>query len=82
MSGQAMRPINEIARDVQSEWLNVHYAAKPYLAAMFHLKTVSDKYGADSGDSIVLYFLSNAGTFRGGKAKELKAELKAHIKRR
>ena len=48
----------------------------PYLGAMFSLDKITDPYGADSGKSIVLYFLSNATTWRGETAKRVKAELK------
>ena len=75
------RPISEIAADIRKEWSKigngVHYAAKPYLDAMFSLTTIQDNYIHDSGSSVVLYFLSNATSFRGEKAKALKAELKA-----
>jgi hypothetical protein len=33
----------------------------------------------DTGKSIVLYFLSNAGTWRGETAKRVKAELKKMV---
>jgi hypothetical protein len=33
----------------------------------------------DKGKSIVLYFLSNAGSWRGDKAKEIKKELKQMV---
>jgi len=39
----------------------------------------SDPYGFDSGESIIRYFLANAGSFRGERAKALKAELKAML---
>lgn len=75
-----MRPIRKIAQDIRMEWKNVYFGAKPYLSAMMTMETVKDDYGLDSGDSIVRYFLANAATFRGGRAKELKAELQAHLK--
>jgi hypothetical protein len=37
----------------------------------------TDRYGMDSGKSIILYFLANASTWRGDTAKRVKAELKA-----
>jgi hypothetical protein len=73
-----MRPIHEIAGEIARDWKPVNYAAKPYLGAMFDLATCADSYGADSGKSIVLYFLSNANAWRGPVAKRCKAELKAH----
>jgi hypothetical protein len=36
--------------------------------------------GFDSARSVVLYFLSNASSWRGDVAKRVKAELKAHLK--
>lgn len=57
-------------------WPNVWFGAKPYLSAMHSLDSIDDDYGADSGKSIVLYFLANAATWRGEDARRLKAELK------
>jgi len=74
------RPIYEIAKDIRKAWgPKVNYAAKPYLDAMRELSSINDKYMYDTGKSIVLYFLSNASTFRGEEAKALKAELKALV---
>lgn len=75
-----MRPINLIANDIRKEWKKVHYAAKPYLEAMHQLTDKFSRYGYDSAEGIILRFLGNASTFRGEKAKQLKAELKQHIK--
>lgn len=74
------RPIHEIAREIQATWPKINYAAKPYLDAMQSLDSVSDAYYADSGKSVILYFLANAGTWRGEDAKRIKAELKALVK--
>jgi len=71
------RSIRSIALDIRKEWAKVNYAAKPYLDAMMELNSINDKYYNDSAKSIVLYFLSNASSFRGERAKVLKAELKA-----
>ena len=76
-----VRSLNVIAREISKDWTNVNYAAKPYLEAMFSLETVNDKYGWDSGSSIVNYFLCNASTWRGDVAKRIKLELKAMVKR-
>jgi hypothetical protein len=70
------RPIYEIAQDIRKDWKNVNFAAKPYLEAMMDLDKITDNYGADSAKSIVLYFLNNASSWRGPKAKEIKQELK------
>lgn len=75
-----VRPLYVIARDIKADWKNVHFGAKPYLDAMMTLDSVDDNYYFDSGKSIVIYFLSNANTWRGAKAREIKAELKKMIK--
>ena len=78
------RPIYQIAADIKTEWSKVgkgvNFAAKPYLDAMLTLDKITDHYMFDSADSIVRYFLCNASSFRGNRAKELKAELKALLK--
>lgn len=71
------RSIRSIALDIRKDWVKVNYAAKPYLDAMLELDSINDKYGFDNARSIILYFLSNASSFRGERAKALKAELKA-----
>ena len=55
-------------------------AALPYLEAMTELNSVAEHYGADPGGTIVLYFLSNAGGWRGEDARRIKAELKQLLK--
>jgi len=75
-----IRPLYEIAREINKDWgAKLNYAAKPYLNAMYSLDKVTDSYGSDSGHSIVCYFLSNAGTWRGEVAKRVKAELKSMV---
>lgn len=78
-----LRPLWEIAEEIQREWINEHrfFAARPYLQAMLALESVEDHYGLDDGESIVLYFLSNASGWRGEAAKRIKAELNAHLSR-
>lgn len=75
-----MRPIYEIAKQISSDWKNVFYGAKPYLNAMFSLNTVNDMYGADNAKDIIRYFLSNASTWRGETAKQVKKELNSMVK--
>jgi hypothetical protein len=41
------------------------------------MDSIHENYGYDSGYSIVAYFLSNAGPWRGPNAKELRQELRA-----
>ena len=69
------RPIREIAQDIQADWKKVYFGAVPYLKAMHSLETMQDMYGADDAKGIVLYFLANAQTWRGEKAREIKKEL-------
>lgn len=75
-----VRPLSEIAREIRKDWKNVNFAAKPYLDAMSTLGSINERYGYDSARSIVLYFLSNAGSWRGETAKRVKAELNAMLK--
>lgn len=74
-----VRPISVIAAEISASWKNVNYAAVPYLSAMRSLNTIDDNYGYDDAKGIVLYFLSNAGSWRGDDARRIKAELKALV---
>lgn len=76
----ATRPIYEIAEEIYRTWPKVNYAAAPYLEAMLSLNSINDNYIADSGKSVVLYFLSNASSWRGEDARRIKAELKGMVK--
>jgi hypothetical protein len=71
-----VRPLSQIAREIKKDWQKVYFGAVPYLNAMCTLHDIKDNFGYDSGKSIVLYFLSNASTWRGDNAKRIKAELK------
>ena len=64
------RYLSDIAREIIDDWKNVHFSAEPYLVAMTQLKTVDDNYGEEGADMIVRYFLGNARTWRGEKARE------------
>lgn len=76
-----MRPIYEIAREIRKDWgAKVSAYAKPYLDAMLCLDSINDSYYFDSAKSVVLYFLSNAGTWKGETARRIKAELKEMCK--
>ena len=75
-----MRTLSEIAREIRKNWSKVYFGAVPYLEAMGTLNTINDSYGFDSGKSIVAYFLSNAGTWRGDVARRVKKELNAMLK--
>lgn len=71
------RPLSEVAREIRKDWNKVYFGAVPYLNAMSTMNKASEPYGWDSGESIVLYFLSNATTWKGEVAKRIKLELKA-----
>jgi hypothetical protein len=70
------RPIYMIAAEIRADWKKPYFGAVPYLSAMSTLSDIRDNYIYDSGKSIVLYFLANAGTWRGDTARRVKAELK------
>ena len=71
-----MRAVREIAQEIQGDWININDGAAIYLECMHSINKVSDMYGHDTGKSIVLYFLSNASTWRGDNARRIKNELK------
>lgn len=75
------RSISTIAREIQTEWSKtksgVHYTAKPYLDALKHLDTIKDSFYEDDAKGVIIYFLSNASSYRGPVAKAHKAELRA-----
>lgn len=74
-----MRTLKEIASEIKKDWSNVYFGAVPYLDAMTTLNSINDNYYFDSGKSIVIYFLSNATTWRGEIARKIKKELKEMI---
>ena len=73
------RPLYVIAKDIFRSWPKISPYALPYVEAMQQLVMIDDMYYDDSGKSVVLYFLSNATTWRGDDARRIKAELKAMI---
>lgn len=76
METKTIRPLCTIAKEIRQDWKPVNYAAKPYLDAMSQIDHIQDTYGCDSAHSVVCYFLSNAGTWKGETARRIKAELK------
>ena len=74
------RPLYEIAREIRSDWKRPYFGSEPYIDAMFALDSIDDDFMFDSGRSVVLYFLSNANTWKGETARRVKAELKAMTK--
>jgi len=85
--GPGVRPLYVIADEIFRDWRpdpvtrkgGVNYAALPYLRAMQSLTDGFHTYGADSAVSVVLYFLSNAQSWRGETARRVKAELKSIV---
>ena len=71
------RPIHAIADEIIRDWKKPYFGAVPYLGAMRFLHTVDDTYGYDDARTVILYFMSNATTWRGETARRVKAELKA-----
>tara|TARA_R110000868_G_scaffold263878_1_gene522492 strand:+ start:607 stop:864 length:258 start_codon:yes stop_codon:yes gene_type:complete len=85
MSNTTQRSLYEIAKEIRKDWKataknGIYFGAVPYLDAMATLDKPTDKYGMDSAKSIILYFLSNATSWRGETAKRVKLELKAMSK--
>ena len=75
-----MRNIADIALEINADWKKPYFGAVPYLEAMYRLDKVTDNYYQDSAESIILYFLANASTWRGEVAKAIKLELKRRVK--
>ena len=72
------RTLRTIAIEIRLKWPKPYFGAVPYLEAMSRIDGGADtRYGAEDGKSIIIYFLSNAKTWRGEDAKRIKAELKA-----
>jgi hypothetical protein len=77
-----VRPLSQIARDIESECKTKDWYvyAEAYVTPMKSLTSISDTYYADSADSIVRYALSNLTSWRGEKARQIKAELNGMLK--
>jgi len=81
-ANKKQRTLREIAIEISENWKNPYFGAVPYLEAMKTLYSINDDYYTDSAETVVLYFLSNAGTWRGDVARRIKAELKEMIKQK
>ena len=77
---QMTRSINTIAQEIKADWKKINYGAVPYLDAMMQIDSINENYYCDTAESIIIYFLSNASTWHGPKAKEIKIELKSILK--
>ena len=76
------RKIYEIAAEISRDWKKVYFGAEPYLNALHQLESLDDMYGYERAPGIIRYFLGNARTWKGEKAKAIKAELNSMIKGR
>lgn len=74
------RPLYKIAEEIRANFRPMSPYAKPYFEAMQALDSIEDNYLCESGRSVVMYFLSNAGTWKGDVARRVKAELKGMLK--
>ena len=74
------RTLHAIAKEISNDWgSKVNYGAKPYLMEMHHISDIDDSVGCENGRTMVLYFLSNASSWRGETAKRVKLELKSMV---
>ena len=80
MTTATARPLYEIAAEIRKDWKPVYFGAVPYLQAMAEMSSAREQFGMDEGRGIVLYFLSNAKTWKGEVARRVKAELKAMVR--
>ncbi|WP_286850636.1 MULTISPECIES: hypothetical protein [Sphingobacterium] len=71
--------IHEIAAIIKADWKNIYFGAVPYLDAMASINSVHSGYFLDSAKSIVNYFLANATSWRGDKARAVKSKLRKLI---
>ena len=71
-----MRKIYEISSEIRKDWKKPYFGAVPYLEAMDSLSSIKEDYYQDTAESIVIYFLANANTWRGEVARRVKQELK------
>lgn len=72
--------ISQLAYLIKRDWKKVNFAALPYLNAMTQVISMEDVFIAEDVRSIVIYFLSNASSYRGENAKAIKTELKRRAK--
>jgi hypothetical protein len=72
--------VSEIARAIAKDWKNINPYAAEYLNAMLSIESIEESYYADSAKSVVMYFLANAGSYRGDNARSYKALLKDMVK--
>lgn len=77
MENKTIRQLSDI---IKKDWQKPYFGAVPYLSAMGALNSINDNFLGDTGKEVVLYFLSNANTWRGETARAVKAELNRRVK--
>jgi len=70
------RPLYQIANEIRTDWKPMYKPAEAHLVAFENATSIDEMYMCDSVKSEVLYFLGNAGTWRGETARRIKKELK------
>lgn len=78
-SPRTARTPQQIAVEIETYWPKVSPYARPYLDAMHSIQNIDGYYYADTAKSVVLYFLSNAASWKGEEARRIKAELRALV---
>lgn len=73
------RPLSDISAEIIGDWKKINFGAKPYLREMIHMDKINEYVGLEDGVFVVLYFLSNAQTWRGATARKIKKELNSMI---
>jgi hypothetical protein len=72
-----VRPLYQICDEIRKDWKTMPEYAKAHFRAIEGANSIDEKYLCESVKSEVLYFLSNASSWRGETAKRIKAELKS-----
>jgi len=78
-----MRSLSEITEEIRKDWKKPYFGAVPYITTLADFDALEDRpYGpsCESGKEIILYFLSNASTWKGEVARRVKTELRAMLK--
>lgn len=69
-----------VIRDHRKRQKPIPPAAAPYLSAMRQCTELTDRYGLDSAEGIVLRFLGNFSSARGTVSKAVREELKKRLR--
>jgi hypothetical protein len=75
------RPLKEIAAEIEGDWSHkIDPAAKRYLDELHQLDRPRDRFHADSGIAVVVYFLASARKWHGPVARRIKLELREIVR--